>query len=102
MWVVLSVSGGLKLIKGGGLILTTPPSTLPPQEEDVGVLRLDDWQAIREPAKQGLTISAIVKETRFGRDTDKKHLRSAPPAAARRGTCRRSRPTSSGTASGNS
>ncbi len=48
------------------------------------MLRLDDWQAIRELAKQGLTISAIVKVTGFSRNTVKKHLRSAPPAPATR------------------
>ena len=48
------------------------------------MLRLDDWQAIRELAKQGLTISATVKVTGFSRNTVKKHLRSPPPAPAKR------------------
>jgi hypothetical protein len=44
------------------------------------VLRLDDWQAIRELAMLGMTISAIVKTTGFSRNTVKKHVRNAPPA----------------------
>ena len=76
------------MAKSDGLKMENRPSGPVNSRGREGLLRLEQWNHIQDLARQGLSVSAIERETGFNWKTVKRYLGQPPPAAARRASAR--------------